>query len=215
MRAITVNLSVIAVIMVVIFSSSNAEVTGYLSQSVYQGQTVFLNNEVDGFINNEQAPIVHTGLVYTDSFVVRDITLVNGIDTVLVDHSVGGTFGKPTYKFTNITSLNYELQENLTLDDWYLSYEGSFETEDGLEMYVYNYGNLSVGITEDDFSIIQDDGRSLLLQQSGNVVTVAEIEEPFQVGVTEILFLFSILVVVSIVAYWYMRGKTQDWEMTR
>jgi hypothetical protein len=212
MKQMTVLLGFLVMILVVILSSAGAQDSmGYLSNTVYQGQSVFLNNAEEGFVNDQPAAIVHTGLVYADSFKVRDVTLMNSMSTIVVDHSSGGSLGTPSYIFTNITSASQNLGEDVSLEDWDLTYETTYNQTDGSKMYVYKYGNLSVGVSDTDFSIIESNGRFLLLQQAGGSLSAAEIEEPFAMSEVEIISLALILVVVAIIAYWYAKFS-KDWR---
>jgi len=212
MKAVTVNLSVIAIILLVIFASGNQGVAGYLSQSIYQGQSVFVQDEETAFINDEYASVMHTGFTYTDGFSIREIVDLNGTDYVFLDHSVKGVFDKPSYRFTNITGTAVELQDDISFDDWELTYVGSFTDDDGLTMYIYAYENLTVAISTDDFAVVQNDGRSLLVQQLEGTIIASEIEEPFSIGMHNIAFLISFLIVIGIVAYWIFK-KREDWRI--
>ena len=95
MRQLSVMLTVIMVIMVVIFGSTGREpVSSYLTQTMFQGQTVFLNDAEEGFVNDEPAQVVHTGFVYVDRFQVTGVSLFGTTQTIRADHSVGGSLGK-------------------------------------------------------------------------------------------------------------------------
>ena len=213
LRQLTVMLTVIMVIMVVIFGSTGKEpVTSYLTQTMFQGQTVFLNDATEGFVNGEPAQVVHTGFVYVDKFQVTGVNLIGTIQTVRADHSVGGSLGKPGFLFDEIKSEEYEVGENMTLGNVILNYNNSFRTDQGYEMYVYSHENISVGVSYQDFSIIEtEDNSFILLRQESGTVTVSEIEEPFNLGWKEIGFLASILVFTTIVAYWFVTFK-KDWN---
>ena len=213
MKQITVMLTVLVMILTVIFSSSGASTYAtYQSQTIFQGQTVFLNAEDEGYVNDEPAQVIHTGIVYANSFQIRDVLLLNSVNTIVADHSTSGGIGKPQYLFTNISSDVFELQQDVEFEGWDLAYNTAFETDEGDYMYVYKYGNTSVGVSENDFSIIEDGGKYLLLQQSASTLTVAEIEEPFKLGITEIVSLSLILVVIAIIAYWSSK-YFKDWRM--
>jgi len=214
MRQLTVMLAVLMVIMVVIFGSTgNEPVTTYLTQSMFQGQTVFLNDATQGFVNDEPAQVVHTGFVYVDKFQVTSVSTFGSTQTILAGHNVGGSLGKPSFLFEEIQSKQYNIGENMTIGNVALDYDGSFKTDMGYELYVYKYDNLSVGVSHQDFSVIEtQSGAFVLLRQEAGTVTVSEIEEPFSIGMKEMGFLVSILVFVAIIAYWFVTFKKQDWN---
>ncbi len=212
MRQMMVLLTVLVMILMVILSSASAsESLDYLSNTVYQGQSVYLDNEELAYVNDEPARVIHTGMVFSDSFEIKDVMLLNEMNTVVADHTTGGNLGTPTYLFTNITSTTQELGTDLELDDWDVQFDTTFEKDDGTLVSVYMLDNVSVGVSETDYSLVESNGRFLLLQQSMGELTAAEIEEPFALSEVELISLGMILVVVAIIAYWYNKTKV-DWR---
>ena len=207
MRQLYVHLITLAIILTVIFASGNENVSGYLTQDIFKGQTVFVQDQETAYINDEYTQVVHTGLTWTDAFSIEEVIDLNGTEYLLLDHSVSGGFGKPSYTFSNISSASAGLEENITLGVWEIDYVGSYIHEDRDTLYLYQYSNLTVALSQDDFAIIQIGNSSVLLQQTLDTVTAHEIETPFSIGVEEIGGLLAILGITAIIGYWVYTRK--------
>jgi hypothetical protein len=215
MRQITVMLGILVVLMLVIFSSTGAQqFSTYMSQSVFQGQTVFLTNEMDATVNNESAVVVHTGMVFTHAFEIREIVDDDGNKTMIVDHSTGGNLGKPEYVFTTIANQSYVLQEDADFGEWVFTYYDTIQTKDGRTLYIYDFKGVKLGVNDLDYCVIEESGRYVVLKQTANTLSVTEIEPPFDMGYVDIFSLGLMVVLIAIVAYWYARTQ-KDWKVSR
>lgn len=207
MRQITVHLTVIAVILLVIFSSGNQNVTGYLSQSIFNGQSIYVTDQQTAFVNDEYHPVIHTGLAYTESFQVSDMVDLFDDEYVVIDHSVSGGFGKPTVLFTNITSSTTYLEQNLSLGGLKATYVSNYQQTDGKTFYIYNVTNFTVAISEKDFSVVEYNQTFYLLQQIGNTTMLAQIQQPFSVTILNLGVIVAIIIAVMVIAYLINKKK--------
>lgn len=212
MRQLTVMLGVITLIMVVIFARGTVNSEQYLGQSMFKGHSLFIEDAQDAYINDEPALIVHTGLTYVDFFEVSDVNTLNNQSSLFLSHSIGGALGESSYRFKSTLIDKFGLEENLTVDDMDVEYLGNVLKEDGTILYAYNFNNLTVGVSVEDFSVVENDGHYFLLTQTMDSVDVNEIGEPFNIETKHIMFLVSMIVVVGIIAYWSI-GKYRDWDV--
>lgn len=207
MRQLTVNLTVVAVILLVIFSSGNQNVTAYLSQSIFNGQSIYVQDQNDAWVNDEYHPVIHTGLVYTQTFEVNNIIDLQNDSYLLIDHSVSGGFGRPTVLFTNITSSSAYLEEDVALYGLKATYVENYKADDGRTFYIYNITNYTVAISEKDFSVIEYNQTYYLLQQVGNTTMLAQIQQPFTVTMLDIGVIVAIIIATAIISYLIIRKR--------
>jgi hypothetical protein len=112
MKGLTVLIGVLASIMLVIYSAGDPASQQYLNQTMYSGQSVFVQDMDSAIVDGTEMNVAHQGFSNMDRFEIADIiefetedvVIVGGNYTnetvvheyVIISQEIGGVFGKAT-----------------------------------------------------------------------------------------------------------------------
>ena len=225
MKGLTVLLGVLASILLVIYSAGNPASSSYLNQTMYNGQSVFVEDGNTATVNGVDVQVAHQGFSNMANFQIADLISMekevaganNTTHTVkssylILSHEIGGVFGKATPVLTPTDSEQLAPQSNGTAFGTTITYVGTYKGSDGVTRYLYEANGTTVVVASDTYSFIQTDnaGNGLVLRQeaTGNV-SAGHVDKPFDINLQQFGKLMAVVAVAFIAGYWFIWAKNR------
>jgi hypothetical protein len=226
MKGLTVLFGVLASIMLVIYSAGDPASIRYLDQTMFQGQSVFVEDGNTAVVDGSEMAVAHQGFTNMDTFEIADIISLETEQMILEDgnytnetllqeyvvlaHEIGGVFGKATPLLTPSDSDQFTQGDDAELYGQDITYVGSFKASDGITKHLYDVGGTVVVVSMDTYSFVQTDdvGNGIVLRQelNGNV-SVGNTSKPFDITTEQFGKLLAVIAVGMIVGYTVMWSK--------
>lgn len=228
MRGLTILLVVLAAVLAIIYAAGNPISKQYYSQSVYLGNTIFVEDEFEATVNGEDAIVVHAGFTEIEGFQIdsiieleQNITVLNGNETVnstitqsyvILSHEVGGAFGKATPLLASEDVELTDVGEDFEAFGKNITYVSDF-VQDGIRRHIYEVDGLYIVVGVDKYAFIEldeTDGSGMMLQQDQDQVSASMVSKPFSISNTDLAKILGIMLAAIIIGIVLMKAKEDD-----